>query len=179
MLKYFKLQRLCDFTFFLFLISWPYTRHYLYNVIVYSSYVDLPRYFHRDNRNSPFYQITPPKGGGEWGEGYNWNPQQGYYFTSEVHMAFLVLLATLQAILILWFATIIRLASRVIRGAHAEDERSDDEASDYEEDEIQHDPDVTLLEVANGNIPTRTNGGIPSTNGITLSNGIHQRKIAV
>ena len=42
-------------------------------------------------------------------------------------MAFIALLATLQAILLLWFVMIIRLAIRVVRGAHAEDDRSDDE----------------------------------------------------
>src|ERR1700736_4365725 len=140
MLKYVELQRLCDATFFLFVVSWPYTRHYLFNVLAYSTYVDLPAYFHRDNHNSPFYQITPPKGGGEWGEGYNWNPQEGYYFTYQVHMAFLALLSTLQAILLLWFAMIIRVASRVIRGTHAEDDRSDDE--DNGEDESDESDDV-------------------------------------
>jgi len=182
MLKYLELQRICDATFVLFLVSWPYTRHYLYGIIAYSCYVDLPVYFHRDNHDSPHYQVIPPKGGGSWGEGYNWAPQEGYYFTYEVHMAFLALLAALQAILLLWFVMIIRLAFRVLRGAHAEDDRSDDE--DDGEDEQEDGEDIATLDVVN--IPLSTNGvvangsvtnGSTSTNGIA-SNGIHQRKTA-
>lgn len=127
--------------------------------------------FHRDNRNSPTYQISPPKGGGPWGEGYNWNPQQGYYFTYEIHMAFIALLATLQAILLLWFVMILRLTIRVIRGAHAEDDRSDGEDEMKGEDEKEEAEDVASLSVANGNIPS-------TSNGMAYSNGIHQRKTA-
>lgn len=171
MLKYLELQRLCDTTFFLFLVSWPYTRHYIYNLILISVYFDIPLIFHRDNRNSPTYQTIPPKGGGSWGKGYNWNPQQGYYFTYEVHMAFIALLATLQAILLLWFAMIVRLAVRVVRGAHAEDDRSDDEDNEEDTVEDSDNGDIASLSVENGNI-------IPSTNGIAYSNGIHKRKMA-
>src|SRR5271170_1341846 len=110
MLKYLGLQRLCDITFAFFLVSWLYTRHYLYNLMLYSSYYDAPRILHRDNHNSPTYQSYSPRWGREWGEGYYWYPSQGYYFTYEVHLAFIVLLATLQAILLLWFAMIMRLA---------------------------------------------------------------------
>jgi hypothetical protein len=82
---------------------------------------------------------------------------------------------------------IIRLAVRVVRGAHAEDDRSDDED---ENDSLQDDDDgdaedladkngvekekaVASLSVANGNIPPSSNN---TTNGIAFSNGIHQRK---
>src|SRR5436309_13041441 len=118
MMRYLELQRLCDTTFFLFLVSWPYTRHYLYNLIVISAYFDAPRIFHRDNRSSQTYHILPPRGGGPWKDGYYWNPTQGYYFTYEVHMAFIALLAILQALLLLWFGLIVRLAFRVLRSSH-------------------------------------------------------------
>jgi very-long-chain ceramide synthase len=172
MLKYLELQRPCDATFFLFLVSWPYTRHYIYNQFLYSSYFDAPVIFHRDNHHNPTYQSIPPKWGVTWAKGYYWNPSEGYYFTYEVHMAFIALLAVLQAILLLWFVMIVRLAARVIRGAHAEDDRSDDEQEDGEEEEEEEEGegngDVTSFSVANGNIPT--------TNGI--ANGIHHRKLA-
>jgi hypothetical protein len=115
--------------------------------------------------------MSSPKGGGPWGEGYNWNPQHGYYFTYEVHMAFIALLATLQAILLLWFVMIIRLAIRVIRGAPAEDDRSDNEDEMEEEDGKEEAEDVVSLSVTNGNIPS-------TSNGMAYSNGIHQRKMA-
>jgi len=179
MLKYVELQRLCDTTFLLFLISWPYTRHYIYIKLLYSAYFDAPVIFHRDNHNRPSYQINPPRGGGAWQIGCDWNPQEGYYFTKEVHIAFIILLAILQVLLIFWFAMIGRLAVRVIRGFPADDVRSDveDELDDEEEEEeVEVDGAVHSLSVANGigNIPDKT-----TTNGtIAFSNGIHQRKAA-
>ena len=158
MLKYLELQRLCDTTFALFLVSWLFTRHYLYNRILYSAYIDAPRIFHRDNHNSPAYHTIPRSGGGTWGDGYNWNPQEGYYFTYEVHMAFIALLAALQGLLLLWFTMIVRLAVRVVRGSHAEDDRSDDEDEDedvHEKDDTDTDTeDIASLSVANGNLPS-------------------------
>jgi hypothetical protein len=84
---------------------------------------------------------------------------------------------------------IIRLAVRVVRGAHAEDDRSDDEDEGHENDSLPEDDDVdgdltdkngvekekavASLSVANGNIPPSSNS---TTNGIAFSNGIHQRK---
>jgi very-long-chain ceramide synthase len=185
MLKYVELQRLCDGTFFLFLISWPYTRHYIYNKLLLSAYFDAPVIFHRDNHNSPSYQVNPRRGGGAWQIGCDWNPREGYYFTKEVHIAFIILLAILQALLIFWFVMIVRLAVRVIRGSPADDVRSDaeDEEGDeeYEEEEeeepeIEKDATVHSLSVANGigNIPDKA-----TTNGtIAYSNGIHKRKAA-
>lgn len=188
MLKYVELQRLCDTTFFFFLISWPYTRHYLYNVILYSAYFDCPVIFHRDNHNRPTYQVKPPRGGGSWQTGFDWNPQEGYYFTKEIHLVFICLLVALQVLLLIWFAMIIRLAVRVIRGAPAEDTRSDDEDGFDEEEEEnteeeEHDATVKSLSVANGigsipdKISTHDSSMTTTTNGtIAYSNGIHRRK---
>jgi very-long-chain ceramide synthase len=179
MLKYLEYQPACDTTFFLFLISWLYTRHYLYNRMLYSVCFENTRIFHRDNRDKPNYQAIPPKGGGQWKEGYNWDPQQGYYFTYEVHVAFIALLATLQLILILWFAMIIRLAVRVVRGSHAEDDRSDDED---DHDDTKEDSEIAPFPVMNGKVPSpsssvaATNSTTSATGGIAFSNGIHQRK---
>jgi len=183
MLKYVELQRLCDTTFFLFLISWPYTRHYLYNIIIYSAYFDAPVIFHRDNHNRPTYQLNPPKGGGTWQPGCDWNPAEGYYFTKEVHFAFIFLLAMLQAILLLWFAMIVRLAVRVIRGAHAEDDRSDDEDDDEEaKEDVDENAKVLSLSVSNGiggisdNTSTQATSITAVNDTIAFANGIHQRK---
>jgi very-long-chain ceramide synthase len=171
MLKYLELQHLCDATFVLFLISWPYTRHYLFNLILLSVYFDLPGIFHRDNHNSPTYQTIPRTGGRKWKEGFSWNPQAGYYMTSEVLMAFIALLVILQVILLLWFAMIVRLAIRIIGGGHAEDDRSDDEAED--DSNIDNDSISNTKE----NIPSKPSAtGTTMANGIAFSNGIHRRK---
>jgi len=66
---------------------------------------------------------------------------------------------------------IIRLAVRVVRGSHAEDDRSEDE--DEGDTDVEKEEVLESLSVANGNIP-----GSSTTNGIAFSNGIHQRKIA-
>jgi hypothetical protein len=50
LLKYLEFQRPCDATFFFFLISWPYTRHYLFNLIILSAYFDAPEIFHRETK---------------------------------------------------------------------------------------------------------------------------------
>jgi|SRR5579862_4664626 very-long-chain ceramide synthase len=166
MLKYLEFQRSCDATFFFFLVSWPYTRHYIYNRILLSAAFDAPGIFHRDNHMKPWYQQTPLKGGGQWKKGFSWNPEEGYYLTEEVLFAFIALLAILEALLCLWFVMIVRLAVRVVRGSHAEDDRSDDE-DDSDTEDVSHDEgeDVSSLSVANG----------VSMNGMT-TNGIYQRK---
>jgi len=89
-------------------------------------------------------------------------------------MAFIALLATLQALLVLWFVMIIRLAVRVVRGAPAEDDRSEDEDEGVE-DVNNVDSDISSLSVANGNIPSNSKS-TGTTNGIAFSNGVHQRK---
>lgn len=71
-------------------------------------------------------------------------------------MAFIVLLAALQALLLLWFTMIVRLAIRVVRGSPAEDDRSDDEDEDEDEPEEKEATDledIASLSVANGNMP--------------------------
>lgn len=50
-------------------------------------------------------------------------------------MCFLGLLVTLQAVCIVWFAMIVNVAIRVLKGAGADDVRSDDEGDEYEEED--------------------------------------------
>jgi hypothetical protein len=88
-------------------------------------------------------------------------------------MAFIALLAALQGLLLLWFTMIVRLAVRVIRGSHAEDDRSDDEDEDVHrnEDTDTDTEDIASLSVANGNLPSAN--GFSSSAGDTTgkSNG--------
>jgi len=116
--------------------------------------------------------MTPPAGGGKWREGFQWVPEEGYYMTPEVHFAFIVLLVALQCILLMWFVMIIRLAYRVVKGAHAEDDRSDDEGDSDDEEVEDEEEDTKLSSIVNGDIPSKT-----ATNGVA-SNGVHRRKKA-
>jgi len=173
MLKYLELQQACDAMFFLFLLSWPFTRHYIYNRILVSAYFDAPKIFHRDNQHKPGYQMIPPAGGATWREGFQWVPEEGYYMTPEVHLAFIALLVALQVLLLMWFFMIIRLAYRVIRGAPAEDDRSDDEGEDDEGEEDEK--ETRVGSIVNGEIEEPPSKA--AANGIA-SNGIHRREKA-
>jgi very-long-chain ceramide synthase len=169
MLKYLELQFLCDSTFVLFLISWPVTRHYFYILFLRSAYFDAPRIFHRDNVQRSAYQRTSPPVERAWGEGFSWNPEEGYYMTEGVVIGFTVLLAILQGLLLLWFAMIIRLALRVFRGGHAEDDRSDNEGEE-EEENLDENESVDSVKLVNGN-------GLSIGKGTAVEvNGVHKRK---
>jgi len=50
-------------------------------------------------------------------------------WNANIASSFMVTLVALQLILLLWFVMIIRVAVKVIKGAEADDSRSDDEAS--------------------------------------------------
>jgi very-long-chain ceramide synthase len=56
-------------------------------------------------------------------------------YDSRVKWSFLTALLSLQAIMIVWFFMIIRVAIRVIRGEGADDGRSDEEDDGLDEDE--------------------------------------------
>jgi len=78
---------------------------------------------------------------------------------------------------------IIRLAIRVIRGAHAEDDRSDDEDDEKEEEgDVDENGSVRSPSVSNGiggppdNISTQTTSVTTVNDTIAFSNAIYQRK---
>lgn len=122
MLRYLAFPTLCDITFTFFLLSWFVTRHVLFIHVIYSAYADAPR-------------LIP----------FDWIPERGYWLTKPVYTVFVGLLVSLQvsqvllhirqrlkplhlqAIQILWFWLICRIAWRVVSGQGAEDARSDDE----------------------------------------------------
>lgn len=56
-------------------------------------------------------------------------------YNHTIKWAFLTPLLFLQVLIVIWFAMIVRVAVKVIRGDGAEDNRSDDEADEEEEEE--------------------------------------------
>lgn len=122
MLKYLGLSTLCDTTFVLFMVSWFITRHFFFVLVIKSTIFEAPRLI-------PFV----------------WDPEPGHYMPRRVHYTFSALLvvlqvswlslsftrmmltATLQAIQLMWFFTICRVAYKVVSGEGAEDTRSDTE----------------------------------------------------
>jgi len=110
MVKYMGGTSICDIMFGLFMVAWLVTRHILFINVILSTSMDIPSYI-------PF----------------KWDPANGHFVTNNIYVGFLVLMAFLQVLQLIWFTTILRVAYRVLTGGGAEDARSDDED---DEDEV-------------------------------------------
>ncbi|KAJ1500318.1 sphingosine N-acyltransferase lag1, partial [Coelomomyces lativittatus] len=104
-LNYLKWRQLCDGVFVVFVFVWVFSRHYLYFYLVYSVWNDMP--------------ILSP---------LRWDPSTGFYASVGVGWFFLALFTALQALLIFWFALILNVVLKVVRGKGVEDNRSDTES---------------------------------------------------
>ncbi|KAJ1658272.1 Sphingosine N-acyltransferase lag1 [Dispira simplex] len=104
-LRYIKMQLLCDILFGIFVIVWIITRHIIYGALLYSLYDESMILLH-----------TPPA-----------NPVE-FYYSHKTRVYFLTLLIALQLIIIYWFVLIIRVIIRVISGREAIDNRSSDDS---------------------------------------------------
>ncbi|KAF9275720.1 sphingosine N-acyltransferase lag1 [Mortierella alpina] len=109
MLKYMHKDQLADVGFVFFVVTWVLSRHYYYGLIIWSVFVEAPKYANMD-----------------------WDPSRGLYFTPRVLNGFQFLLCALYTVLLFWLAMIARVAVKVLRGENSEDVRSDDE----EEEEV-------------------------------------------
>ncbi|KAI0026964.1 longevity assurance proteins LAG1/LAC1 [Vararia minispora EC-137] len=105
MLRYLGYQTACDIAFVVFMLTWLYTRHYLFILVILSTYLQAPKAI-----------------------AFDWQPERGHYFTSEVHIGFLALMIPLEILQIIWCFLIFSMAWRVVTGQGADDPRSDDEA---------------------------------------------------
>lgn len=107
-------------------------------MVCWSIYSDIPVYLNlgcfkgsQDELEGPFKE---PEGYGIYLEPYL--KSDGIVCHNEtVTNAFLVALLALQAICIFWFAMIVNVAVRVLRGSGADDVRSDDEGDEEDEEE--------------------------------------------
>ncbi|KAJ6599117.1 TLC domain-containing protein [Mycena vulgaris] len=98
-------QLVCDSLFGFFLVSWFVTRHVLFTFVIISTYTDLPR-------------LVP----------FEWSPHLGRFLSKPYWVIFCACLTALQILQVMWFATICRVAWRVLtRGEGASDDRSDEE----------------------------------------------------
>ncbi|KAF9918257.1 sphingosine N-acyltransferase lag1 [Lobosporangium transversale] len=119
MLKYMHKDQLADIGFVFFVFTWVLTRHYCYGVIIWSCFVEAPKY-----------------------ATMIWDPSKGMYFTPRILQGFQVLLCSLYTVLMFWLAMIIRVVMKVLRGENSEDVRSEVE----DEDEYEFDEKVTSPE---------------------------------
>lgn len=103
-LKYMGFTTLCDFTFALFAISWPITRHVLFSIIIWATAVEPHQYLDM-----------------------KWEPEKGKYFTPFTQKVYISLFLALNVIMVYWFMMILNVIIRVLQGKNAEDTRSDEE----------------------------------------------------
>ncbi|KAJ2607532.1 Sphingosine N-acyltransferase lag1 [Coemansia sp. RSA 1365] len=104
-LRYLKMDKLSVVGFTTFMLSWIYTRHYLYIKIMLSIIYESRQYILNDI----------------------WDPTKGAYYNANVQLAFTLLLGILQLLLIYWFALVLRIVYRIIFLGNLEDNRSDSE----------------------------------------------------
>ncbi|KAI6784257.1 Sphingosine N-acyltransferase-like protein [Emericellopsis cladophorae] len=138
-LKYAGYTTICDYLFGLFMISWLLARHVTYCAVCWSIYAHTPEIMptgcFKGSNNNLVGPVDPPPGYGYLLEPF-YNSSGHVCYNETVKWAFLTPLIILQFITIFWFTLIIRVAVKVLRGAGAEDTRSDDEAvAEESEDE--------------------------------------------
>ncbi|KAK3337785.1 TLC domain-containing protein, partial [Cercophora scortea] len=141
-LKYLGFTTLCDIMFGVFMVSWVAARHVLYMIVCYSVWAHIPVYL-------PVGCFTGPsatlKASGPFDPPPNkrllyileplWSSEGLICFNPTVTWVFLSMLLALQALTIMWFSLIVRVAIKVLRGDGAEDSRSDDEGDELEDDD--------------------------------------------
>lgn len=104
MLKYLGHTTACDAAFGLFLINWIVCRQILYSKVLYAAIYESEKYI-----------------------SLGWYPEQERYLDRTTKRIFITLLSSLQALLVLWFFMIIKVALGVLQGKAADDVRSDSE----------------------------------------------------
>lgn len=97
-------SRICDTSFGGFMVSWLYTRHYLYGYILHAFMFTA-------------YEMIP----------FELDIAQGKWYCRELAWLPIFGLALLQILMIYWFAMILRIVVKILKGESAEDDRSEDE----------------------------------------------------
>ncbi|KAK6335911.1 sphingosine N-acyltransferase lag1 [Orbilia blumenaviensis] len=140
-LKYLKFRTTCDAAFGLFLLSWVYTRHYLFISVILSAQRDPVEIIPVGCFDGGITTHVPYNASSPTAWSMFTNPQQNICFSKGILMGFIVLLWGLQSLTCMWFYLIMRVAVKVVTGMGAEDNRSDDEVEE-EVDEVSVEVDV-------------------------------------
>ncbi|KAK3988253.1 sphingosine N-acyltransferase [Cladorrhinum sp. PSN332] len=138
-LKYLGLTTLCDVVFGVFLFVWLWTRHVFYLMVCWSVYRDLPKAMETEMRcfrgapgelSGPF--PAPTEGWSHLLEPFK-DPAGTVCMTDGVLRGFLLFLLALEVVICAWSFFILRVTVRVVKGAPAEDVRSDLEDEETED----------------------------------------------
>ena len=139
MLNYLRFQAACDIAFGLFLITWLLTRHVAFPLVCWSIWAQVAQngvmpYGCYDTSSSIGTRISRDGGSAVWANIVQAfaHPDGVVCFNRRIQLGFFALLMALQALTLIWFATIVRIAYAVVSGRGAQDARSDDEASEPE-----------------------------------------------
>ncbi|KAJ2722034.1 Sphingosine N-acyltransferase lag1 [Coemansia sp. Benny D115] len=104
-IRYLGFENLTRASFVVFILSWVYTRHYLYMKILISVFFESHQVLGFDR----------------------WNPEDGAFYNRPIIGAFTVLLSLLQLLIIYWFMLVLRIVYRAIFFQDLDDSRSDSE----------------------------------------------------
>ncbi|KAH6914962.1 longevity-assurance protein [Coprinopsis sp. MPI-PUGE-AT-0042] len=114
MVRYIDVSQLAtDVLFGVFMVSWFITRHVLFVFVILSTMFESNTYIPRIIDH-----------------------ERGMYMDDRAYVGFVTLLWALQALQVVWFGMIVRVAYRVVTGSGAADERSDEEV---DSDDIRKD----------------------------------------
>jgi acyl-CoA-dependent ceramide synthase len=124
-----------------FMLSWLVARHVLYLMVCYSVWAHTPDImptgcFRRGESGAVVGPLDPPT---DRGVTYLleplWDSEGLFCYNETVKWSFLSMLLFLQALTLIWFGMIVRVAVKVLKGSAAEDVRSDDEGEEEGEGE--------------------------------------------
>lgn len=131
-LKYLGFKTVCDVIFGVFLFVWAWTRHVFYGMVCWSFWHDLPRLVPvpcckgaPGGLQGPF--PAPEEGTSSYLLEPFYNREGTVCLTDGIRAGFLAFLVALELVICVWSYLIVRVSVRVLRGASAEDVRSDDE----------------------------------------------------
>ncbi|KAK4244211.1 TLC domain-containing protein [Corynascus novoguineensis] len=188
-LKYLGYHTICDVMFGVFMLSWLIARHFLYLAVCYSVWAHTPEIMptgcFRGGSDATFAgPFDPPA---DKGITYLleplWDSEGVFCYNETVKWSFLSMLLFLQCLTIMWFSMILRVAVKVVKGAPAEDVRSDDEGEegeveggDDEDDEfvyeeaqpLEEEVGVEEIDLKNWERRTGVKRQGPTTTGVSL-----------
>lgn len=188
-LKYLGYHTICDVMFGVFMLSWLIARHFLYLAVCYSVWAHTPEImptgcFRGGSDAALAGPFDPPA---DKGITYLleplWDSEGVFCYNETVKWSFLSMLLFLQCLTIMWFSMILRVAVKVVKGAPAEDVRSDDEGEegeveggDDEDDEfvyeeaqpLEEEVGVEEIDLKNWERRTGVKRQGPTTTGVSL-----------
>lgn len=144
MLRYAGFENACNVMFGLFVATWVFARHYVYVLVCWHIYKDVPgtstmEYGCYSGTTSERLNMPAQPDNGAHLLWPFLDPNDKICLNPVIKWTFLSMLLALQALSAVWFAMIIKVIVNMARGGKAEDSRSDDEGEDedFEVEQVQ------------------------------------------